>query len=83
MTLYCVVPHVGLYYGTLPENTKHLTVSNLSDVDLHVCADGRPIFTVSPRETSGRLGATGYRQLHANAPFRLWTNTDRPEGPSI
>jgi hypothetical protein len=83
MTLYCVVPHVGQYYGTLPENTKHITVTNLSDEDLPISADGRPIFTVSARQTSSRLGATGYRQLSGTRPFRLNTDTDRPDGPSI
>jgi hypothetical protein len=83
LTQYCVVPHVGQYYGTLPPETKHLTVTNLSHVDLQVFADGRPIFTVSPRATSSRVKAKGYTQLHATAPFLLVTDADRPAGPSI
>jgi hypothetical protein len=82
LTRYCVVPHVGLYYGTLPANTKHITVTNLSDEDLPISADGRPIFTVSARAQSSRPAA-GYHQLSGPCPFRLETDSERPDGPSI
>jgi hypothetical protein len=82
LTRYCVVPHVGLYYGAVPPGSSLLTLTNLSDRDVAFTADGATLCALSPRATATQPAA-GYRQIVGTQPFRLEANGSVADGPSI